>query len=232
MVHEGVRKKCEICNKVLSDLNKHMRTVHGTYRRRAKIPKDLISEIDNPNSELLPQIYGASSSSPEKSYSPPTIPAAKQNIPKPAPRPTKRKAPASKETPAKNNNYEVEQDNDTQSIKAELGLSSGITLQKIVRPSPVKAPPKLTYHGPSTGLPPMANHFGSIEITPLTQGEQSQEGSSNHNIPRLVKKPDPSSMVKISGKYSKNMPELVNRREDGLSELFDYKNVVPKVEKV
>merc|ERR1719322_1572270 len=63
MVHEGVRKKCTICNKVLSDLNKHMRTVHGTYRRRAKIPKDLIGELDNPETEISPQIYGATSGS-------------------------------------------------------------------------------------------------------------------------------------------------------------------------
>lgn len=40
MVHKGVRKECEICGKVLSDLWKHMRTVHGQYRRKAKIPKD------------------------------------------------------------------------------------------------------------------------------------------------------------------------------------------------
>ena len=29
MVHKGVRKECEVCGKVLSDLWKHMRTVHG-----------------------------------------------------------------------------------------------------------------------------------------------------------------------------------------------------------
>jgi hypothetical protein len=46
---------------VLSDLNKHMRTVHHTYRRKAKIPKDIISEMDNPDLGMAPQIYGAKS---------------------------------------------------------------------------------------------------------------------------------------------------------------------------
>jgi hypothetical protein len=46
---------------VLSDLNKHMRTVHHTYRRKAKIPKDMISEMDNPDLGMAPQIYGAKS---------------------------------------------------------------------------------------------------------------------------------------------------------------------------
>ena len=41
-VHKGVRKECPECGKVLSDLWKHMRTVHGHYRRRAKIPKDAL----------------------------------------------------------------------------------------------------------------------------------------------------------------------------------------------
>eukprot|EP00095_Tigriopus_kingsejongensis_P009653 maker-scaffold440_size170678-snap-gene-0.28 protein:Tk09653 transcript:maker-scaffold440_size170678-snap-gene-0.28-mRNA-1 annotation:"zinc finger protein" len=40
MVHKGVRRACSECGKVLSDLWKHMRTVHGFYRRRAKIPKE------------------------------------------------------------------------------------------------------------------------------------------------------------------------------------------------
>lgn len=39
MVHKGVRKACPECGKVLSDLWKHMRTVHGKYRRREKKPK-------------------------------------------------------------------------------------------------------------------------------------------------------------------------------------------------
>jgi len=40
MVHQGMRKKCPECGKVLSDLWKHMRTMHGQYRRRAKISKE------------------------------------------------------------------------------------------------------------------------------------------------------------------------------------------------
>jgi len=39
-VHKGIRHACTICGKVLSDLWKHMRTVHGQYRRKVKIPKD------------------------------------------------------------------------------------------------------------------------------------------------------------------------------------------------
>ena len=207
MVHEGVRKKCEICNKVLSDLNKHMRTVHGTYRRKAKIPKDLINEIDNPDSELLPQLYASAPASSGLSPEKPSL-TIDQNIPKQqVSKPSKkRKAvePVNKTLP-ENNNYQLEHDRSTQSIKAELGLSSGITLQKIVRQSPIKAPPKLTYHGP-----PMMKKVGSIEITPMSQTEArdawtDESSGSQSNIPRLVKKPQQSSMVKISGKYSQNM---------------------------
>ena len=182
-----------------------MRTVHGTYRRKAKIPKDLISEIDNPNSDLLPQIYGASS---QRSLSPDTI---QSNIPEivqkpiiPSPKqvtPVKRKSPV--KTPSKNNNYALENDNIAQSIKAELGLSAGITLQKIVRPAvPVKGPPKLTYHGPRENSTPTLNHFGSIEITPMNMGGDD-DSDSNNCLPS-------SSMIKISGKNSrKMMPQLV-----------------------
>ena len=172
----------------MSDLNKHMRTVHGTYRRKAKIPKDLISEIDNPESDILPQIYGAQSKtspgpSPDKTKSANNIPETQQqqqhNIPTPsvpptpvttaAPKPVsatpktaspKRKtAPSSSSSSSQmqlknNNSYTAaaaaERDTTAASIKQELGLSSGITLQKIVRPgpAPTKGPPKLTYHGP------------------------------------------------------------------------------------
>lgn len=45
----GVRKECPECGKVLSDLWKHMRTVHGFYRRRVKIPKEAL----NLDSEVL-----------------------------------------------------------------------------------------------------------------------------------------------------------------------------------
>ena len=164
-----------------------MRTVHGTYRRKAKIPKDLISEIDNPESDILPQIYGAQSKtspgpSPDKTKSANNIPETQQqqqqNIPTPpvlptpattaAPKPVsatpktappKRKtAPSSSSSSSQmqlknNNSYTAaaaERDTTAASIKQELGLSSGITLQKIVRPgpAPTKGPPKLTYHGP------------------------------------------------------------------------------------
>ena len=65
MVHKGVRKKCPDCGKILSDLWKHMRTIHGHYRRRVKIPKeeailqlssDGISIENNENPELQTNI--------------------------------------------------------------------------------------------------------------------------------------------------------------------------------
>lgn len=49
MVHRGVRRECPECGKVLSDLWKHMRTVHGQYRRRAKIPKENVVGPDGNN---------------------------------------------------------------------------------------------------------------------------------------------------------------------------------------
>lgn len=51
-VHQGVRRACPECGKVLSDLWKHMRTVHGFYRRKAKIPKDSL-DIQSVN-DILP----------------------------------------------------------------------------------------------------------------------------------------------------------------------------------
>ena len=225
---------------VLSDLNKHMRTVHGTYRRKAKIPKDMISEItENPDSEIVPQIFGSSPEklspgpSPEKQQKTdipdiqqqPIIPKQESTpvkrkiLTKILPRPPEKKKPPSKKTPSRNNNYElsitpvppqsIKHELDiAQSIKQELGLSSGITLQKIVRPSApiLKGPPKLTYHGP-----PKLSHFGAIEITPIKEEEaegefRSEVDTSNNFIPRLVKKPDPSapssSVINMNGKYS------------------------------
>ena len=97
-----------------------MRTVHGTYRRKAKIPKELISEIDNPDSSILPQIYGTSSkSSPVKTENIPStspvviknIPSQQQKIPKRKPTPT----------PEKKKNFELQNDRVTESIKEELG---------------------------------------------------------------------------------------------------------------
>ena len=203
MVHEGVRKKCSVCNKFLSDLNKHMRAVHGTYKRKAKIPKELIGEMDNPDANITPQIYGANpggkngtqlaevnlSSNVEKisiletTLKSDIIPKQNSSIPI---------------TPLKIESVvavapKIELKNDIESIKEELGLSSGITLQKIVRP--LKAPPKLTYHGPEGGL---------------TQKHVSD--ANNCLLPRLVKMPDEtesSKMVKITGKFSRKLPNLV-----------------------
>ena len=184
-----------------------MRTVHGTYRRKAKIPKELISEIDNPDSSILPQIYGTSSkSSPVKTENiPSTSPVVIKNIPS-----QPLKIPKRKPTPEKKkNNFELHNDRVTESIKEELGLSSGITLQKIVRPSPVKGPPKLTYHGPVTGA--KLNSFGSIEITPMSQLEGDSD-SNNCNLPSLLSVEDldsqPSKMIKISGTFSRQLPGL------------------------
>lgn len=226
MVHEGVRKKCSICNKVLSDLNKHMRTVHGTYRRKAKIPKELIGEMDNPDANITPQIYGANpggknqiaevklSNNVEKTSILETtlkseiIPKVNSNIPNPALKIENIVSVTPK--------VELKNDVVTESIKEELGLSSGITLQKIVRP--VKGPPKLTYHGPKNGLAPKQNQFGSITITPksnfLMQNDYSEPISDANNclLPRLVKMPDEtesSKMVKITGKFSRKLPDLV-----------------------
>ena len=184
--------------KVLSDLNCHMRQKHGIYRRKAKIPKDMISEITK-NSEIVPQNFGSSSPSPgpspekqQKTNIPeiqdhPTIPKQESTpvkrkiLTKILPRPPEKKKPPSKKTPSRNNNYElsitppqsIKHELDiAQSIKQELGLTSGITLQKIVRPTPasvLKGPPKLTYHGPKV------SHFGAIEITPMNEEEEEEE---------------------------------------------------------
>ena len=234
-----------------------MRTVHGTYRRKAKIPKDMISEItDNPDSEIVQaQMFGSQTPSPGPSPEklPRTnIPDVKQHpiIPKQEstpvkrkilakilPRPPEKKKPPSKKTPPRNNNTElsisppravklsscrspppaVRPELDiAQSIKQELGLSSGITLQKIVRPPPVlKGPPKLTYHGPKGKEAPL-NRLGVIEITPMEMkmeegvgddGVKLEVDASNNFIPRLVKKPDSSappssSLINMHGKYS------------------------------
>ena len=189
----------------MSDLNKHMRTVHGTYRRKAKIPKDLISEIDNPESDILPQIYGAQSAktspgpSPDKTKSANNIPETQQqqqqNIPTPPslPSPVTTAAPkavsatpktaspkrktgpsssSSSQVQLKNNNsYAAAAARDTTaaSIKQELGLSSGITLQKIVRPgpAPTKGPPKLTYHGPRLDTSGEVTPFHAQQVSVL-----------------------------------------------------------------
>ena len=103
-----------------------MRTVHGTYRRKAKIPKDMISEItENPDSDIVPQIFGSSSPSPgpspekqQKTNIPeiqqhPIIPKQESTpvkrkiLTKILPRPPEKKKPPSKKTPSRNNNYEL-----------------------------------------------------------------------------------------------------------------------------
>ena len=53
----GVRRECKICGKVLSDLWKHMRTVHGQYRRKVKIPKDeVFGSPSNSTAAPLPTV--------------------------------------------------------------------------------------------------------------------------------------------------------------------------------
>ena len=206
-----------------------MRTVHGTYRRKAKIPKELIGEMDNPDANITPQIYGANpggknvhqiaevnltsniekTSILETTLKSEIIPKVNSNIPNHALKIENIVSVTPK--------MELKNDVVTESIKEELGLSSGITLQKIVRP--LKAPPKLTYHGPKNGLiTPKQNQFGSITITPknnyLTQNDFSEPISDANNclLPRLVKMPDEtesSKMVKITGKFSRKLPDLV-----------------------
>ena len=91
-------------------------------------------------------------------------------------------------------------------------MSSRITVQKIIRP------PKLTYDGTKNGLVPKQNQFGSITIIPksnlLTQNNFSEPFSDANNclLLRLVEMPDEtesSKMVKITGKFSRKLPDLV-----------------------
>ena len=208
-----------------------MRTVHGTYRRKAKIPKELIGEMDNPDANITPQIYGANpggknasqiaevnlnniiekTSILETTLKSEIIPKVNSNIPNQA-----LKIENIVFVSPKKSEFQLKHDVVTESIKEELGLSSGITLQKIVRP--VKGPPKLTYHRPKNGLAPKQNQFGSITITPksnfLMQNDYSEPISDANNclLPRLVKMPDEtesSKMVKITGKFSRKLPDLV-----------------------
>ena len=223
MVHEGVRKKCSICNKVLSDLNKHMRTVHGTYRRRAKIPKDLIGELDNPETEIPPQIYGATSGS--------------KNSPEP-------ESDADIEldyddgsmdgnggeeqhesisiTPLKKENgrflssstkFELHNDQSTESIKEELGLSAGITLQKIVRPN--KSLPKLLYCGPNKEAKSPTTDVSPHQIpssTPLS-GVQQQQQQQQCQQQWDQQNESSNKMVKITGKFSRKVTELLPHKK-------------------
>ena len=84
MVHRGVRRECPECGKVLSDLWKHMRTVHGLYRRRAKIPKDQIlggggspgDDNDVSLNDVSNVVSPSKSSSDNESQPPPLVVAA------------------------------------------------------------------------------------------------------------------------------------------------------------
>ena len=217
MVHEGVRKKCSICNKVLSDLNKHMRTVHGTYRRRAKIPKDLIGELDNPEAEISPQIYGAtcgSKNSPE-TESDADIELEYDDGSMDGNGEEEHHASISI-TPLKKENgrflssstkFELHNDQSTESIKEELGLSAGITLQKIVRPN--KSLPKLLYCGPKkeakspTEGSPLK--LPSIPLSAVQQQQQCQKRDQTES--------SNNGMVKITGKFSRKVTELLPHKK-------------------
>merc|ERR1719273_1740907 len=87
--------------------------------------------------------------------------------------------------------FELHNDQSTESIKEELGLSAGITLQKIVRPN--KSLPKLLYCGPKkeakspTEGSPLK--LPSIPLSAVQQQQQCQkcqkrdqtESSNNNN---------------------------------------------------
>lgn len=211
MVHEGVRKECPVCNKVLSDLNKHMRTVHGTYRRKAKIPKESIAEIDNPDARVIPKIYGANPAVLSKNIETPTRTIKLKNKIKKPPNETKtNKTPTKKELSIEllrslspeefSEDTKIEDSSPARStdlIKEELGLSSGITLQKIVKSPPTTKPlPKLTYHGPPPSIPSSSPSIQLSEIIPVKQ---------EIVFPK---------MVKITGKFAKKrMPDLLPIRK-------------------
>lgn len=210
MVHEGVRKKCSICNKVLSDLNKHMRTVHGTYRRRAKIPKDLIGELDNPEAEISPQIYGASSGSKispepesdadiELEYDDGSVDGngGEEQHESISITPLKKENGRFLSSSTK---FELHNDQSTESIKEELGLSAGITLQKIVRPN--KSLPKLLYCGPKQAKSPTEVKLPSS--APLSEAHQQCQRDQTESS---------NAMVKITGKFSRKVTELLPHKK-------------------
>ena len=216
----------------MSDLNKHMRTVHGTYRRRAKIPKETIGEIDDPMVELQPKIYGANpavlsknlealqpaegreaakAKRPSKKAAATTDPAAKAGRqvaggPGAGQRPAGRRSPSEAAAAGDRGSFKVEEldEKAVVSLKEELGLSSGITLQKIVRPrgGAKQPPPRLTYHGPAGGGGRAGPAGGGQQL--LVEG-----------LPRLVKMKEaagpaePPKMIRITGKFAKKMPDLV-----------------------
>ena len=214
MVHEGVRKKCTICNKVLSDLNKHMRTVHGTYRRRAKIPKDLIGELDNPETEISPQIYGATSGS--KNSPEPDIDLDHEEGSMELNEEEQEQYASISITPIKKENvsflppsskFELHNDQSTESIKEELGLSAGITLQKIVRPN--KSLPKLLYCGPKKES---KSPTGGLSLTPQKLSS-STSTLLQQQCQRDVTESSKNTMVKITGKFSRKVTELLPHKK-------------------
>ena len=190
-----------------------MRTVHGTYRRKAKIPKESIAEIDNPEVNVTPKIYGANPAVLSKNIEYATLePALSVNIQQKKklssnPRPNKSEnlflvdnVPVVKEEflgPIKS-----DPQLDTETIKEELGLSAGITLQKIVK-SANKPPPKLTYHGP--------NRNDALTIQSFSSGNQIKATQEVNNLKTESETP---KMIKITGKFAKKkMPELLPIRK-------------------
>ena len=187
-----------------------MRTVHGTYRRRAKIPKDLIGELDNPEAEISPQIYGATSGSKispepesdadiELEYDDGSVDGngGEQHHESISITPLKKENGRFLSSSTK---FELHNDQSTESIKEELGLSAGITLQKIVRLN--KSLPKLIYCGPKQAKSPMEVKLASSD--PLSavhqQCQRDQTESSN-------------KMVKITGKFSRKVTELLPHKK-------------------
>ena len=194
---------------MLSDLNKHMRTVHQTYRRKAKISKDQIMELDNPETEIQPKIYGAKLEKPVPKHEKP-VPAknvVKSGIlqkvqigakietatksgtvtlsPKIAAAVTSSSFVTKPTLPTKPTVMDSNKDDIAQSIKEELGLSSVITLEKIQRKVTPPPLPKLTYHGPRLGpgppaVPNQTQTFGSISLTPLSS--LKREGPARRGV--------------------------------------------------
>ena len=197
-------KHIYIIFQVLSDLNKHMRTVHRTYRRKTKISQDHDQPDELSSASKLVEKAELTTGNPRiteviSSVSKPSIPTiahvasnSKPNIP------IVNTNCAKPHIPIVQNGQSVFQPNLVPiiqnggsifranlaakthvdlvtSIKHELGLSSGITLQKIVKPSAPAKLPKLSYHGPKlqTSRFVPTQTFGSISLTPIS-GKQEK----------------------------------------------------------
>ena len=190
-----------------------MRTVHGTYRRRAKIPKDLIGELDNPEAEISPQIYGATSGS---KISPEPESDADIELEYDDGSMDGNGGEEQHEsisiTPLKKENgrflssstkFELHNDQSTESIKEELGLSAGITLQKIVRPN--KSLPKLLYCGPKSPI---------TEVSPQKLPQSSPLSGAQQQCQQRDQQTESSNkMVKITGKFSRKVTELLPHKK-------------------